>query len=87
MEIDIYSNYTVEMVNKGSYRDETGDYKDFKQEETQTINGGELLDLLAIVLQSKKIQVVQITEEKIRAELFDSFTGETEKVIYTIKRS
>lgn len=86
MDINIYSNYVVKMVNKGAYKNEMGDFTDFKNEETQTLNGGELLEVLSLVLQSGKIQAVHITEETIRVEIFDYFTGEGEEAIYTITR-
>ena len=85
MDINIYSKYVVVMINKRTYIDETGEFKNLRQEHTSILDGGEIIDLLHDRLADDWVQAIHITKGEIYISAFNPLTGETEESIYTIK--
>lgn len=75
MDIDIYSDYRIEI--SGTYYE-----KPFEK----VMHGFDFLELLAKMLKYNTINEVFFKDNLIKLDYFDAITGESEEVLYKIQR-
>lgn len=75
MDIDIYSDYRIEI--SGTY---------YKEPFEKVMHGSDFLELLAKMLKYNTINEVFFKDNLIKLDYFDAITGESEEVLYKIQR-
>lgn len=75
MDIDIYSDYRIEI--SGTYYEEPFE---------KVMHGFDFLELLAKMLKYNTINEAFFKDNLIKLDYFDSITGESEEIIYKIQR-
>lgn len=75
MDIDIYSDYRIEI--SGTYYEEPFE---------KVMRGFDFLELLAKMLKYNTINEAFFKDNSIKLDYFDSITGESEEIIYKIQR-
>lgn len=75
MDIDIYSDYRIEI--SGTYYEEPFE---------KVMHGFDFLELLAKMLKYNTINEVFFKDNLIKLDYFDAITGESEEVLYKIQR-
>lgn len=75
MDIDIYSDYRIEI--SGTYYEEPFE---------KVMHGFDFLELLAKMLKYNTINEAFFKDNLIKLDYFDAITGESEEVLYKIQR-
>lgn len=85
MNINIYSNYKIEMTTKGCEKDIEG-FKDFEHSKVAMLTGSDVFELLSMVLESEWLSLLNIDSQSgvIQVEVFNPLTGEGRNVIYKV---
>lgn len=80
MRIDIMSKYQVKYKNKCSQRIEYNVFKPYTCKWDRKLNGGELIDLIARIMQESNFLEIVSNESEIHISLFSPDTGESEDI-------
>ena len=78
MNIFIYCNYKVEHTCDYSYFNEDGEIRSKTIKESITINGGELIEIIAKKLLHNEFSSILSKDNEIVIEMFDPHSGLTE---------
>ena len=86
LNINIYSDYNVEILTKGCTLDVDG-FRDFEYSKIEVLNGGDLLELLSEILSEQWLSSLNIDSQNgvLDIEIFNPLTGEGKTNTYKIR--
>ena len=80
MRIDVMSKYQVKYKNKYAQREEDDVFKHYTYKWNRKMYGGELIELIAHLMQDTNFFEIVSNESEIHISLFNALTGEGEDI-------